>query len=268
MAMMNKKQFDGKCREFRKTLIRITSESNSSHLGGMLSCMEILTYLYCIKMNFGRHNFKSKERDKLILSKGHAALAIYVILNDLGIISSKTLNSYCSDGGKLIGHTDHKVPGIEASTGSLGHGLPIAVGLALGNKLYRRTSHVYAVLGDGECNEGSVWEAAYSASRFKLDNLTVIVDYNKLQGFTNTEEILPKKSLLDMWASCGFEVIRVDGHNFDELRKAFGIKSDKPKVIIADTIKCKGVSFMENKIESHYKPLRGDQIGCAMRELS
>ena len=198
-----------------------------------------------------------KDRDRFILSKGHGCLSLYSILADKGFFSKNELNSFCKFDSKFGGHPERgKVPGIEASTGALGHGLPIAVGMALAARINRQEYRVTVLTGDGEINEGSVWEAALSASKHKLSNLTVFIDYNKLQSYGPNSEVLNLEPLADKWKSFGFSVQEVDGHNIKDLRSLLSklpLESDKPTAIICHTVKGKGFPFAENQTEWHHK---------------
>jgi len=254
-------------KEIRKKILKMMFNSQTSHTGSCLSCVEILTYLYFKVLR----NQLKENRDRFILSKGHAAAALYATLAQKGFFSAKILDGYCKDGGKLHGHpTKGSVPGIEASTGSLGHGLPIGNGIALAGKKDKKNYRVFVLMSDGECDEGSNWEAALFAAHHKLDNLTAVIDYNKLQAFGRTNEVLNLEPLADKWKAFGWQVKEVDGHNFSEIKKAFSkipFRKGKPSLIIAHTIKGKGVSFMENKLEWHYRNLTEDEYKKAIKSL-
>jgi len=254
-------------KEIRKKILKMMFDSQTSHTGSCLSCVEILTYLYFKVLR----NQLKENRDRFILSKGHAVAALYATLAQKGFFPEKILDGYCQDGGKLAGHsTKGSVPGIEASTGSLGHGLPMGVGMALAGKRDKKNYRVFVLMSDGECDEGSNWEAALFATHHKLDNLIAIIDYNKLQAFGRTNEVLNLEPLADKWKAFGWQVKEVDGHNFSEIKKAFSkipFRKGKPSLIIAHTIKGKGVSFMENKLEWHYRNLTEDEYKKAIKSL-
>jgi len=243
--------------ELRKDIIDISYHKKAHHIGSELSCIDILATLYFSIMNINPLIKNNKSRDFFLLSKGHAALALYVVLCKKGFFSKKFLiNHFLTNGGKLGGHPDQdKSLGIEYSSGSLGHGLSVGAGIALGKKRNEISGDVYVLLGDGECNEGMIWESMMFASNFKLNNLTAIIDNNNLQGLDYSDNIINLKPLDEKLKSFGWDVYIVDGHNFMELKKVFNKKNSKPKVIIANTIKGKGLSSMENTISSHYETI-------------
>ncbi len=246
----------------------MTHYSKSSHVGTCLSIVDILYVLYFKILNVDPKFPNNVTRDKFILSKGHGSAALYAVLAEKGFFSKDVLKQYYINGGVLPGHLDMTaVPGIELSTGSLGHGLSVGVGMAISNLVDRNPGNIYVLLGDGECNEGSVWEAIMFASHHKLSNITAIVDHNNLQGFGRTEDIINQKNLAERWRSFEWEVFEVDGHSLIDLEKTFKIISNKPKVIIAHTIKGKGISFMENKLEWHYKSPNDEELNLALSEL-
>ena len=252
----------------RKAVVYMTHYSKSSHVGTCLSIVDILYALYFKILNIDPKNPKKENRDKLLFSKGHGSAALYATLAERGFFPKALLNRFYVDDGILPGHLDMEaVPGIEISAGSLGHGLSIGVGMALANKGSGNPGKIFVILGDGECNEGSVWEAIMIAPHLKLDNLTAIVDFNQLQGFGRTDEIINQENIVERWASFGWGVIEVNGHNLMELEKALKASQSGPKVIIAHTVKGKGVSFMENKLEWHYKSPNDDEYEEAIREL-
>lgn len=252
----------------KKSILYMIFNSKSSHIGTCLSIVDILWTLYFRVLNVDPKKPNWENRDKFILSKGHGSAALYATLAEKGILPKEKLNEYYIDGGSLPGHLDKEaVPGIEASMGSLGHGLPIGLGMALANRQSGNSGKVYVLLGDGECNEGSVWEAIMLASHLKLVNLTAIVDFNKLQGYGRTNEVIDQSNLAERWAAFGWEAYEADGHNPNELLKILELPQNKPKVIIAHTVKGKGVSFMEDKLEWHYKSLTEEQFNQAMKEV-
>jgi transketolase len=256
-------------REIRKKILKMIFTSQSPHIGSALSCVDILTVLYFKILAIDPKNPWLENRDRFILSKGHAASALYATLAQRGFFSEEVLNSYCLDGGKLPGHsTMHCVPGVEVSTGSLGHGLSIGAGMAIAAKGDNKNYRVFVLMSDGECDEGSVWETAMFASHHKLDNLIAIIDYNKLQAFGRTNNVLNLEPLKEKWISFGWAVKEIDGHNFTEIEKSLNIRRSKPSVIIAHTIKGKGISFMENKLEWHYKSPNKEEYNLAIKELN
>lgn len=257
-------------RRIRMELVHLHHVSNASHIGSGLSIVDILTVLYFRTCNIHKDNFDKKDRDRIILSKGHATASLFVVLKEKGILSGEELSNYYKNGQYLGGHPNLGIRGVEASTGSLGHGLPTAVGMALANKLDHNPSEVFVILGDGECNEGTIFESAVLAMRFQLDNLTIIVDCNGIQGYDFTKDICPTQRLEDFWRSLGTNLIKVDGHDLKELEQALDKirkQKGKPKVIIARTVKGKGISFMENKMEWHYKSPNEAQKEQALQEI-
>lgn len=246
-------------------------ESKSGHPGGSLSCADILTYLYYEKMNIDVSNPKWEQRDRFVLSKGHAAPALYSVLAEKGFFPKEELKTLRKTGGLLQGHPDSKhVPGVDVSTGSLGQGISNAVGMALGLKAQNNNARVYAVLGDGELQEGLVWEASMAAAHYKLDNLVAIVDFNGLQIDGKNEEVMGISPLDEKFRGFGFNVIECDGHDYEELDKAFKNAEEtkgKPTVIIAKTVKGKGVSFMENQAGWHGQAPNKEQTEQAITEI-
>jgi len=249
-------------KDARIDILHMHARANSSHVGSSLSCVDLLIGLYFGVMKAG---------DRFILSKGHAASALYSVLAQKGVIKKSLLETYCGRDTCLGGHLSRGcVPGVEFSTGSLGHGLPAAAGMALAAKKDNLKHRVFVLLSDGECNEGSVWEAAMFASRHALDNLTAIVDYNKLQGFGSTGDVLNLEPFKAKWQAFGWQAREIDGHDFKKITTALSgapFKKKSPSIIIAHTIKGKGVSFMENRLEWHYKSPNADQLAVALKEL-
>lgn len=257
-------------KDLRRMIIEISFKNKAHHIGSSLSCVDILTCLYFQIMNIDPNNLENK--DWFLLSKGHAALSQYVVLAKLGLFTEKELSDdFLSDGGRFGAHPESSnIPGIEISSGSLGHGLSITAGVALAAKKDRKTMKAYVLLGDGECNEGMIWEAAMFAGHHKLDNLVAIIDYNKLQGFGRVDEILNLEPLNDKFKSFGWGVKDIDGHNFIEIVETLQstpLEKNKPSLIIANTIKGKGISFFENKLESHYAILNEKNYKIALKEL-
>ena len=256
----------------RKSIIEEVYSGKSGHPGGALSCADILTVLYFNQMNIDPKQPKAEERDRFILSKGHASPALYAVLAERGYFSKSELLSFRNIEGKLQGHPDmNKVPGVDMTTGSLGQGLSASNGMAMTSKLDHQGFRVYCLLGDGEIEEGQVWEAAMTAVHYKLDNLCVIVDNNNLQIDGQIGEVMSPYPIGEKFKSFGFEVLDVDGHNYHDLIEAFNkakkIKG-KPTAIIAKTIKGKGVSFMENQVGWHGKAPNEEQYKQAMEDLS
>jgi len=260
-----------KCREFRIDLIQLLHKIQTGHPGGSLSAVEILTTSYYEKMNIDPKNPKDPDRDIFILGKGHAAPILYLILADKGFFPKEELNTLRQINSRLQGHPcAEKTPGIEVSTGPLGLGISASVGIAAAAKLDKKPTQVYVLLGDGEIQEGIVWEAAMAANKYKLDNLTAIIDNNNVQLDGTVDEIMPLGSLKNKWESFGWNVIEADGHNIDSLSDAFDSAKSfkgKPTVIISKTVKGKGVSFMEGKNTWHGKAISDQDYANAMSEL-
>lgn len=254
----------------RRHGIEMTHLSGGSHIGAILSVADIIAVLYSDIIRYDTNNPKSKERDRFILSKGHAGAAIYAALAESGFFDPAELKTHYQNGSRLSGHVSHHVPGVDFSTGSLGHGLSAAAGMALSLKQDGSSSRVFVVMGDGECDEGSVWEAALFANHYGLANLVAIVDHNHMQSLDYCEKTIKIESLTDKWRAFGWNVVELDGHNHDELKKALkdGNFNGNPTVIIANTVKGKGVSFMENDILWHYRfPHDGWEYDGAVSEL-
>jgi transketolase len=252
----------------RKSILHMVHYSKSSHVGTCLSMVEILYTLYTRIMNVDPLEPGHPERDKFILSKGHGSAALYATLAECGFFPKSELNRYYIDGGILPGHLDRTtVPGIEVSAGSLGHGLSLGLGMAIANKVDRRPGHIYVLLGDGECNEGSVWEAVMLASTIGVNNLTAIIDYNKIQSFGRTNEVINQANMTERWKAFGWEAHEADGHSVDELERLFRLPQSGPKAVIAHTVKGKGISYMEDKLEWHYKSPNDREYEAALREI-
>ncbi len=250
--------------------LKMVHMANSSHIGGALSMTDILAVLYQDILNYDASKPKMYNRDRFILSKGHCCVALYAVLALKNFFTIKKLNNFTKFGSDLMSHINHKVPGVEFSTGSLGHGLPFSVGKALLAKVKKRKWEVFVVISDGELNEGSNWEALMFASHHKLNNLTIIVDYNKLQSLTTTKETLNTEPLFSKFNSFGCYTEEIDGHSHLELKRTLSKSNNiknQPKVIIAHTTKGKGVSFMENKVEWHYKNPNEIQLNRALAEI-
>jgi transketolase len=263
-------------RRVRLESIRLTTENNASHIGSIFSISDLLAVLFFGKIEQIGKTIINEKCDNFILSKGHAGLGLYIALNLRGILLDEELNSYYKNASKLSGHVSHHgVNGVRFSTGSLGHGLPYAVGVALAKKISSQNDPVVVLVGDGELNEGTTWESALIARQLSLSNLLLVVDYNRMQSLGFTDDTLSLEPIEDKWISFGWNVIRIDGHNHVEILTSLtefnnsNFKSNRPTVIIADTIKGKGVSFMENNIDFHYRPLRSkEELNQAILELS
>ena len=255
----------------RKNIVEMITKSKSGHPGGSLSAVEILTYLYFKEMNINESNLDSKERDYFVLSKGHAAPVLYATLSEKGFIPQEELMTLRTLGSKLQGHPDSKkIKSVDISTGSLGQGISNAVGLALGAKIDNSDSRVYTLLGDGELQEGLVWEAVMSAAHYKLSNLVAFIDYNKLQIDGNNEDVMGIKPLNKKFESFGWNVVSIDGHDFKQIEEALQSAKNEhkqPTVIIAETVKGKGVSFMENNAGWHGTAPNSEQRDLAINEL-
>ncbi|SCH83670.1 MULTISPECIES: transketolase [unclassified Romboutsia] len=265
------KQLENHAINIRQNIVEMITESKSGHPGGSLSSVEILTYLYFKEMNINENNLNMKEKDYFVLSKGHAAPVLYATLSERGFIPKEELMTLRKIGSRLQGHPDSKkIDEIDVSTGSLGQGISNAVGLALGIKIDDGNSRVYTLLGDGELQEGIVWEAVMSASHYKLDNLVAIIDYNTLQIDGKNEDVMNIKPLDKKFESFGWNVIVIDGHDFNQIEQAFDMAKkihDRPSVIVARTTKGKGVSFMENSIGWHGSAPNTEQRDIAINEL-
>lgn len=258
-------------KRIRKHCVCMTSKANASHIGSSLSTADLLAVLYGRALHFDPRRPDWPDRDRFILSKGHGCAALYAVLAECGFFPLKWLDNFYCNGSPLAGHATHKnVPGVEVSTGSLGHGLAIGVGMALAGKRDSRAYRVFCLLSDGECDEGSTWEASLFAPHHKLDNLTAIVDYNKIQSLGTVKEVLDLEPLAAKWRAFGWAVRELDGHNLHSLEDALTAvpyEPDRPSCIVAHTIKGKGVSFMENKLLWHYRAPRGEDLERALAEL-
>lgn len=258
-------------RQLRLDVIEMLYKAQSGHPGGSLSAVEIIAALYFEGMNIDPQNPKKQDRDRFILSKGHGAPILYAALAKRGYFDKEELSNLRQIGSILQGHPDmKKTPGVDISTGSLGQGLSIGCGMALGSKLDGIDNRIYVLLGDGELNEGQVWEAVMSAAKFRLNNLIAIVDHNGVQLDGTTEEIMPTGYLADKWKAFGWSVQEIDGHNIKDIISALGMAhagQNRPSVIIAKTIKGKGVSFMENDYRWHGKVINLEDYNIACSEL-
>ena len=266
---MNTTELTKVCRQVRRDIIEMTANAGSGHPGGSLSAVELLTSVFYNHMRVDPKNPDDPDRDRFVLSKGHAAPCYYGVLAEMGFISRDEFTNFRQLHSILQGHPDcKKVPGVDASTGSLGQGCSIAVGMALGAKIQGKDTKVYALLGDGECQEGQIWEAFMAAAHHKLDNLTVIIDNNGLQIDGTNDEVMSLGDLPAKLRAFGFEVFEIDGHDLDAIEAALSAPvCGKPKCILTHTVKGKGVSFMENQVGWHGKAPNAEQREQAMKEL-
>lgn len=263
------------CREFAKRLrlkaVRMVNKAKSAHVGGSLSMIDLLAALYGGVLRVDPKRPDWPDRDRFVLSKGHACASYYAALAYRGFFPEEWLESFYQDGGRLAGHASHSgVPGVEVSTGSLGHGLSIAAGMAYAAKIDGKAHRVFAMLSDGECDEGSTWEAVLFAPHHKLDNLVVIVDYNKIQSLGHTKEVLDLDPFGEKWKSFGWAVREIDGHDMNQILDALGsvpLNPGKPSCILAHTVKGKGVSFMEDKLLWHYRNPSAEELERAIGEI-
>lgn len=271
MKITDIKELQEKAKEVRKGIIEAVYSNKSGHPGGSLSIADIMTVMYFNQMNIDEENPKWEDRDRLVLSKGHCSPALYSCLANRGFFEVGKLKEFRSINSNLQGHPDmNKVSGVDMTSGSLGQGLSLANGMAIGGKLDNKSYRVYCILGDGEIEEGQIWEAAMASNKYKLDNLCVIVDNNNLQIDGKIEEVMSSYPIDEKFKSFGFQVINIDGHDIQEIIYAFDVAKnikDKPTCIIAKTIKGKGVSFMENQVEWHGKAPDDEQYKIAIKEL-
>lgn len=265
------KELENMAKKVRIGIIEAVYSNKSGHPGGSLSIADILTVLYFKEMKVDVNNPSWEDRDRLVLSKGHCTPALYSVLANKGFFDVDDLKTFRNINSYLQGHPDkNKVPGVDMTTGSLGQGLSCANGMAIAGKMEKRDYRVYCILGDGEIEEGQIWEAAMAANKYKLDNLCVIIDNNNLQIDGTIEEVMSSYPIDEKFKSFGFQIINIDGHNIDEIIKAFDVAKnikEKPTCIIAKTIKGKGVSFMENQASWHGKAPNEEQYKQAMKEL-
>jgi len=270
LSNMKEKELAIKSIEYRKNILKYIFHANAGHTGGSLSCIDILNVLYNHVMNVSPENFKSADRDRYIQSKGHSVEALFVVLADKGFFPESDLNTLCKYNSHYIGHPTRKVNGVEQNTGALGHGLPISVGTAIGAKLDNKKFRVFTLLGDGELPEGSNWEAALTAAHYKLDNLCAIIDHNKLQITGPTAEVCNTDPIDAKFESFGWTVRHVDGHDLNKLKETFDslpFTEGKPNLVIAHTVKGKGISYMENVIKWHHGVPSEKQYEDALSEL-
>jgi len=268
---MEVKELEMIAKKARRNIIEQVYSAKSGHPGGALSCIDILTVLYFNEINVNPEEPKMENRDKLVLSKGHASPALYAILAEKGFFPAEELKEFRKLGSRLQGHPDlNKLPGVDMSAGSLGQGLSVACGMALASKLKKQSSKVYCIVGDGELQEGQIWEAAMTASHYKLDNLCLIVDNNNLQIDGKVNEVMNPYPIVEKLESFGFVVFKVDGHNIENLLEVFEETKkvkEQPIAIVATTTKGKGISFMEDKAEWHGKAPSQEEYNQAILEL-
>jgi transketolase len=268
---MSEKELAAKSIAYRKNILKYIVGAKAGHTGGSLSCVDVLNVLYNQVMNVGPDNFTSPDRDRYIQSKGHCVEALFVVLADKGFFPESDLETLCKYQSHYIGHPTRKVKGVEQNTGALGHGLPIAVGTAIAAKMDNKSYRVFTLLGDGELPEGSNWEAALTASHYKLDNLIAIIDKNELQITGPTSAVCNTDPVDAKFESFGWAVHHVDGHNFEQLTETFNalpFTAGKPNLIIAHTVKGKGISYMENQLKWHHGVPSQEQYDQAMEELN
>ncbi len=254
----------------RAHALRMVYRANASHIGTCLSMADILAALYVRVLSYSANEPHWSERDRFILSKGHGAAILYATLAECGFFPLAWLDEYAQNGSLLLGHASHHVPGVELSTGSLGHGLPVGCGMALAGKREGHPYRVFVMLSDGELDEGSNWEAILFAPQHQLDNLVAIVDYNKIQSFGSVKEVLDLDPLADKWRAFRWAVREIDGHDHAQIESVLAsvpFEPGKPSVIIAHTVKGKGVSFMENQLAWHYRSPNAEQLAQALSEL-
>jgi len=258
-------------KRIRQHCVRMTGKANASHIGSALSAADLLAAVYGKALRYDPQRPDWPDRDRFIMSKGHACTALYAVLAESGYFPIENLETFYQNGSPLAGHVMHKdVPGVELSTGSLGHGLPVATGMAIAAKRDGRPSRIFCMVSDGECDEGSVWEAALFAPQHQLDNLIVIVDYNKIQSLGTVKEVIDLDPLADKWRAFRWAVRELDGHDLRTVEEAVTqvpYEQGRPSCIIAHTIKGKGVSYMENKLLWHYRAPMGEDLTTALAEL-
>ena len=257
--------------ELRKNVVDMIMEGNGGHIGGDMSVMDILVQLYFNDMNIGPDNMDDPDRDRFVMSKGHSVEALYAVLAAKGFFPiEQVIKEFSKFGSKFIGHPNNQLPGIEMNSGSLGHGLPVCIGMALAGKMNKKNYRVYTVMGDGELAEGSVWEAAMAGHQYKLDNLCAVVDRNRLQISGSTEDVMAHDSQEERWAAFGWHVININGNDHAELAAAFAearTVKGAPTVIIANTTKGCGSSVMENKADWHHKVPTAEEYDQIMKDL-
>jgi transketolase len=258
-------------KRIRAHCLRMTSRANASHIGSALSTADILAALYGRVLHFDAANPDWPDRDRFILSKGHGCTALYAVLAEAGYFPLERLDTFCEDGSPLAGHATHKdMPGIEVSTGSLGHGLSLATGMALAGRRDGKGYRVFCLVSDGECDEGSTWEAALFAPQHRLDNLVAIVDYNKIQSLGRVEDVIDLAPLAEKWRAFGWSTEEIDGHDLAAVQHTLErvpFEAGKPTCVVGHTVKGKGVSFMEDELLWHYRAPLGELLDDALSEL-
>lgn len=266
-----RERLEALARRIRGHTLRMVHRAKASHVGSCFSMTDLLAVLYGAILRIDPANPQAPDRDRFLLSKGHGAAAIYATLAECGFFPTAWLDTYCQDGTRLAGHITHDgVPGVEVSSGSLGHGLSCACGMALAGQRDGRPYRVFCLLSDGECDEGSIWEAALFAPHHRLDNLVAVVDYNKIQSFGTVKEVLDLEPFAEKWRAFGWAVREVDGHDIDAVLatlRAVPFEPGRPSCVVAHTVKGKGVGFMEGKLEWHYRSPDAAQLGTALAEL-
>jgi transketolase len=272
--MASRDDWPDKCRELATTIrahcLHMTHNGKGGHIGSMLSMAELVAVLYDRILKVDPKNPDWPERDRFLCSKGHGGAAVYAALAEKGFFPKDWMESYYRDAGKLMGHISHKVPGVEFSTGSLGHGLPVATGMALSAKVHNQGHRVFCLLSDGDMDEGSTYEATMFAAQQKLDNLVAVYDYNKIQALGFTKDVIDLEPLAERLTACRWAVREVDGHNVEEIDEALGqvpFEKGKPSWLVAHTVKGKGVSFYENTVSCHYGSPSEEQVALALKEL-
>lgn len=272
MEEQSEEYFLNLSKKIRKSILKIIYRTKSPHIGGSLSTVEILVSLFFKALKVSPADPANPNRDRFILSKGHACPAFYAVLAERGFMTEEDLQGFAVDNGVLEQHPTRDIKrGIEVSTGSLGHGLSIGIGMALAAKKERKNYKIYVLLSDGELNEGSVWEAAMFASHHNLDNLVAIIDYNKIQALGYTKNIINLEPLSKRWSSFGWAVSEIDGHDYGQILEVFDkipFSIRKPNIIIGHTVKGKGISFMEDKLLWHYRSPNDEEYEMALKELS
>ena len=262
---------DELARRIRVHCVEMTSLANASHVGSALSAADLLAVLFARVLRFDASDPGWVDRDRFILSKGHACTALYAVLAEAGYFPIEALATFCQDGSALVGHATHKdMPGVEVSTGSLGHGLPLATGMALAGRRDGRDYRVFVVVSDGECDEGSTWEAALFAPQHRLDNLVVLIDYNKIQSLGRVEDVIDLHPLREKWRAFGWATEEIDGHNTASIEATLAqvpFEPGRPSCIVAHTIKGKGVRYMEDELLWHYRAPLGELLDEALMEL-
>lgn len=256
-------------RSARQKIINMSYQAKVGHVGSAFSIVEILVALYFGIMKIDKKTIKDEKRDRFVLSKGHAAPALYAVLHEKGLLTDANLADYCGDNSIFEEHPKHHIEAIEVSTGSLGHGASIGAGLAMGGKLKKHKSNIFVLMSDAECDEGEVWEAALFAGHHKLNNLFVFLDYNKVQAMGTTKDVLDLEPLAQKWQAFGWNTVEVDGHNTREIISAWIINNhhNSPTIFICHTIRGKGVSFMEHVIDWHYRNPDDEDLKKALKEL-